>query len=259
MCGDIVSIDRDLMVLNAAPFKVRRGFVLSESLGEFAVAVPGVRQRAIHLTSGCSVMCIADAHIEGSHVSCSDDAKVLFRPELTPDMPWNVTHVFSGSYCGWSQACQWLNQSTVDFRVSKELYVDHSSQAMQAWQVNCQAPLFEAPILPNQKWTPDSKVGILADVKDKRILHLLIVTAQMNHLATISPPCVSWSKGGLGRGLSCEEGLSFIQAVELAFGMNVIALECVHEFLKHPHARLVEKVLRDLGFCRTWEQVVGLH
>ena len=259
MCGEVLSMQDEMVKLRLIPFKVCLGFDLSETAGEFNLWIPNLRTRSIRLAQGCVIMCISEASIKGNDIFCSMEAKLLYRPEIASDLPWHVSHLFSGSFCGWSQAVQWLSDSTVDFRVNKELFVDHSNAVMSAWQKNHQAPMLVGPIKAEQEWIAADKIGVLSNVRDQSILHL--VTAQGNHLATASPPCVSWSKGGKGRGLECEDGAAFLDAILLAFDMqvNVLVLECADEFLKHDHAKIVEKILRDLGYCRTWEQIVTLH
>ena len=115
------------------PFKEKLGFLTSVMRREFTLSIPSLHQRPVRVANGCLVMCIAEAVATGRNVKRRPDAILLHRPDKSHDLRWNVTRLFCGAYCGWSQACERLNSSTVDLRVSRETFVDKSQDVMREW------------------------------------------------------------------------------------------------------------------------------
>ena len=75
---------------------------------------------------------------------------------------------------------------------------------------------------------------LIADVRDASWYHVSLVAPPQ--VAVWSSPCVSWSKGGLARGLLSQDGLLFLDAASLVqvFGPPIDVGENVPGLLEHP-------------------------
>ena len=93
------------------------------------------------------------------------------------------------------------------------------------------------PCLRPEDLTPifmERSCVLIADVRDVRWYHVSLLAPPQ--IVVWSSPCVSWSKGGLARGLLAQEGLLFLDAASLAqvFEPAVDVGENVTGLLEHP-------------------------
>ena len=192
-------------------------------------------------------------------VCLQKDSYLVPRLELNGALAWNTTHLFSGAFGGWSQAFHWLERNERLILIDREIFVDNDEQMMEIWNQNNESPYVRLPLTKVKVWDAEKKLGVLGDIKNRSIM--LSIDARTNHIATVSPPCITWSTGGKGSGLSHEHGWAFIEAIIQCFFMqrDIICFECADAFKKHKHSELVEKLLTLLGFRCVWEQVCPYH
>lgn len=142
-------------------------------------------------------------HVDASHRPstgkvCVDQTVPLWNlPQYHKDMPWNVAHLFSRAYEGWLRAMSWLQDANQGLGFATDVSDDWNSQVMQMWTRNHHLDYIQCPIPVDL----DKKVytGVLADVSDRLLPRA--TSHSSNLLATCSPPCPSWSRGGKNIGV----------------------------------------------------------
>lgn len=100
---------------------------------------------------------------------------------------------------------------------------------------------------------------VLADVLEPEVWRAQLATK--NVIATTSPPCPPWSRGGAKSGLCSVHGRTFLHAV-LAIKRHqplAVVAECADLTPKHDHFHLVVHAFGLIGFCLAWSQVVPVH
>ena len=129
---------------------------------------------------------------------------------------------------------------------------------MDAWAQKHQTQVHILPLRKLKVWDANKRVGILGPVGDHIAWHLLF--PQVNLLFTASPPSIGCSLGGKKRGLQCEDGWAFVQAVMDAFYIQacILTLECANEFKRHPILESFS-IFLHFGFRRIGDQVVTYH
>ena len=260
--GDVEHIKMPVMTLSAYPYATGQGFIFDEETMTLDVIIQDLSQRAIPLPIGSRIICAGHAKIdfEQNRVDfCDDDTVLLHYPDVDPHLPWNCTHLFAGAFGGWSMAAHALQKIGIGLHFADELYVDSSEDVMKLWSFKHGKAFHLPPFRPLTKCALDQHTGLLADVSDFRIMHHFC--GQYNHAMTMSPPCISWSKGGLMKGLNCQEGWDFVNAIGLAAIAQpvIILLECADELRNHKHGCFVFHLLKTLGFRNVWDQVVESH
>ena len=189
----------------------------------------------------------------------SRDAIVLVVP--TWDIHDSITaiHLFSGSFCGWSQALDAIGKKDISQPVGQQYFIDSDPRTMQNWSHQFVQQVHYGPTQPAQCWCPSPHVGICTPVNDCSVCHH--IRARTNVVGTASPPCVTWSKAGRSQGLNSSAGFSFVDAAFLILVMqpNVQVFECADEIVNHPHFGLISHLLKLGGFRRIWQQVVEYH
>lgn len=123
-----------------------------------------------------------------------------------PQWPISAVHLFSGSFCGWSQALEAIGKFEQFQHVSQQIYVDSDPRTMQNWANQFVKPVHFGPTPPEHPWCPSSHVGICTPVNDCTLCHQ--VRVRTNLVGTASPPCVTWSKAGRAQGLNSAAGYS---------------------------------------------------
>ena len=258
--GDVASMGLNQFTIRPWSFQVGKGFQQTEPLSEITVKMISHVPFKRDFLQGETVVCMGKGWMQGETTVClQKEAYVVPRPELAKDLSWSVTHFFCGAFGGWSQAVRWLEKEEGVIAIDREIFLDNSEEVMNTWSRNHNLAFVRAPLTKVKVWSLDRKAGILADVQDRTLM--FAVDIRSNHLSTISPPCVTWSRGGKGSGLQNENGWVFIETILQNFRLqvNCMLMECADEFKSHPHACLVEKLLHLLGFRRVWEQISSFH
>ena len=260
--GVVENFDQHSITLDLLDFTPGHGFCTSSASSKSVVVhVHDVGHRSIHLHPGMEVVVCglplyppkdSDWHFQ-------DNAIVCPRPHLDSSSAFNYVHMFSGSYSGWSQAATWIAKANIGQTTGQQLSIDSDDTVIQLWSLKHNTRPFRSPVLPQFVWTPSDHVAVQSCVGDCSFLHLC--AHEMNVLATLSPPCVSWSRGGKGRGLNHEAGWAFVEAIEdcLIMQPNIITAECVDEIWSHSHFNFVLEVIQRMGYIKIFSQVVPHH
>ena len=257
--GRIVDIAEDGVKLIPNLFCPGIGFVeKNEVLWE--VFIPKLSSRSMRWESGDSLT------LFGKFESFTDDAIVFCEDVcLTPTPKWdwespvNAFHLFSGSFGGWSQACECLFENASWPPLGQQVCIDSDPVTMEQWSRQVGAPYHQGRTPSSHPWNPSSHIGVCTPVDDISFMHQ--VSFLLNSVGTASPPCVSWSKGGKSQGLNSDPGFAFVEAVIdiLALRPNLQIFECADEICQHHHFGLVSHILKLGGFKRVWQQVVQYH
>ena len=259
--GQVEDIMDDAIVLDLFPFKSGSGFIVDEKRIMKKIFIPGFRNRSFACAKRCHITCagVLLGSETAQDIHFRKDVILQHRPELQCDLPWDGLHLFCGAFDGWSRALNWLAKSNCNFSLRREVHVDSSPQVMDTWAFNHASDPIRAPVQPCLVWDVRRHIGVVGPVSDMSVLH--VVESQSNLMATVSPPCVSWSRGGKARGLACDEGWASVEALQLAFiaQANVITLECADELASHKHAPLLDRLLMAMGYVLIWKQVVPLQ
>ena len=257
--GRIVDIAEDGVKLIPYLFCPGIGFVeKNEVLWE--VFIPKLSSRSMRWESGDLLT------LFGKFESFTDDAIVFCEDVcLTPTPKWdwespvNAFHLFSGSFGGWSQACECLFENASWPPLGQQVCIDSDPVTMDQWSRQVGAPYHQGRTPSSHPWNPSSHIGVCTPVDDISFMHQ--VSFLLNSVGTASPPCVSWSKGGKSQGLNSDPGFAFVEAVIdiLALRPNLQIFECADEICQHHHFGLVSHILKLGGFKRVWQQVVQYH
>ena len=261
LTGAVTQIVDTKVQATLLPFKAYRGFVEKDYSATYEIYLPDLPQRSTGIQKGCLITCIGEGTFCHSNreIFFNEGANILFRPDFSEDFGWDALRLFSGAFCGWSQALNWLQKTPLGIKVSSEIFVDNDQDIMDTWAEKHKTCVYTLPFKKVPIWNVARNVALLGNVNNRTALHM--VKSQVNLLLSASPPCISWSMGGKRRGLSCKDGWAFIDAVLNAFYVQacILTFECADEFVKHPHAKLIFDFLAFLGFKRIWDQVVTYH
>ncbi|CAK8997646.1 unnamed protein product, partial [Durusdinium trenchii] len=251
VAGGVISYGDDWVDLMAMWFVPGSGFVPPKNDMPTRVRIHDILHRNLHLCPGAQIVCIGDKEL-GSHEHelFLHDAKICFRPDFDPALPWDCLHNFCGGFSGWSQALRWLDHSR-EICLGQEIFVDWDPQIMKIWSIKHGLPHRLLPLPSREAWCPAKLVGLCGCVSDPSIIE--VCRSQVNLLTTISPPCQSWSKGGRGQGLNDTNGQAFLDALVQAFSLQVIAIvaECADDTAVHPHFRYENREVKTNEIIRS--------
>lgn len=239
-----------------------KGFVRSADVPEkIWLHIPNLEARSISVAAGVQLVCFGHLH-ENSKAPVFQFTKqctVHFRPDMDASFAWDCTHMFSGSFCGWHQAVDWIPNAGVGFLPGRQLFIDNDAITMKVCATQNEMRIVKCPLDACAPWDPANKLGILGDVADSTIP--FVHRSQLNLLCTLSPPCQTRSRGGRAGGLSEANGMSFIDALKQAFILQPILAftECAAEIRNHAHFPIVQSLAVALGFKTLWTQVMPFH
>ena len=261
MCvGDVVSVDIDVLKLEGLEFRPHTGFHEVPTETFIQIFAPNFLEERFSLHTGCRVICAGKGVFNetSNQIKMQQDAYVIHFPEFEKDMAWDFTHLFAGAFAGWEQAAGFLQTSRCGFALGRQIAIDHDENVMQTWAYRKNRSFHRAP-LKMKVWEVAADIGILADVSDLSFMRA--VSAQVNSAFTMSPPCVSWSRGGKGQGLFCQNGWAFLEGLRSAIFCQAcwILAECADELKKHPHFSHIQKLAELAGYTLVWDQVMPFH
>ena len=206
-------------------------------------------------------MCVGPLHPESKIpiFKFNEQCSLHFRPEFDATFAWDCTHMFSGSFCGWHQAVEWIPNAGIGFLPGRQIFIDNDDVTMGVCATQNQMKVVKCPLDPLAPWSPTSKLGVIGDIADQTIPH--VHRSQLNLLCTLSPPCQTWSRGGKAGGLSETNGWSFIEGLKQIFVLQPILAfaECADEIRKHCHFPIVQHVASVFGYKTLWTQVMPFH
>ena len=258
--GEVQNMGLNQFTLRPWVFTPGEGFKPPRNDNELTVVMMSHLPFRSDVSTKSVIVCVGNGAIKSSDtIHFFKDSYILPRPEFEPSLAWDVTHLFCGAYGGWTMAANWLAKNEKCFTIDKEIFVDCDEMVMETWSKNHGAGFYRLPLTKVHVWNNQKKLALHGEVSDTAMLYA--VSSLANHLATVSPPCVSWSRGGKAQGLHTEQGWAFVESITMCVRMQVVALclECADEFKTHPHAALVEKLLILAGYRRVWDQVCQLH
>ena len=259
VAGNVTSFGDEWIVLQALWFVPKAGFQGDKDTLNVRIAFQGLSDKCLHVCPGIQVVCIGDCSsmLDGNTLTLRN-ARVCFRPEHEPTLPVDVMHLFCGAYGGWSQAVRWLDK-TQRLCLGQEMFIDRDPQVMTVWNAKHCAEFRRLPLDANQAWSHAKNVGLCGNIADPSIIDAC--RSQANLVVTMSPPCQSWSKGGLRAGIEDSNGQAFLDALVLAFSVQTtsIAAECADDIVTHPHFKIVKALASALGYELVWDQVTPYH
>ena len=187
-------------------------------------------------------------------VVLTDESSLWTIPDYDTAFPVSFLHMFCGGFNGWERGTKWFEFEKL-FTIQQEVSIDHNEQALKLWQLRTKGELC------------CGKIGINHDCKQK---HLGIVAAcNQNHwmntfrfgingFFTCSPPCPSWSRGGRGQGLECENGVAFAACIQKIRALRPIAAfcECADKLIAHPHYKILRASFQAAGYKMLWTGVI---
>ena len=257
--GEVRDVSGSSLWVRPRSFSPGKGFGFSGE-GTWEIVVPDLSSRDWHFQQGDVVTFFGGlVQTYPNRFDMTKDTIIANVPVWEPRSPISAIHMFSGSFCGWSQALEAICRFEPFHDVAQQFYVDSDPRTMQNWANQFEKPVHFGSTAPEHPWCPSSHVGLCAPVNDCSLCHQIRVRS--NLVGTASPPCVTWSKGGKAQGLNSSAGYSFIEAVVLTVILqpNLQVYECADEIVKHPHFGLVSHLLKLCGFRRIWQQVVEYH
>ena len=223
-----------------------------------SIRVPGLNNCYPLVCSGEKILLagiLKSISEDGTTIELQKGATIVHYPELH----WNVLHLFSGGYSGWSQAAEWLETADVGFIADRQLFLDWDPTVVKTCALNHSALVVKAPLEPNPDFVTAKKIIVEGSISDFTTLHA--VRMPFNLVETLSPPCVSWSKGGTGGGLDSSHGFALLESIEMIFATQPVAaiFECADEIKSHHHFHVFGALLTQLGYKLAWEQILPYH
>ena len=259
VAGNVTSYGDDWVDLMAMWFVPGTGFLPPREERITRVHIHDILHKNLHLCQGVQIMCIGEKK-PGSddHDVTLTDANICFRPEFDPALPWDCFHMFCGGFCGWSQALRWMDRAQ-EIYLGQEIFLDADPQIMSIWSVKHGTQYRTLPLAGNEAWCPAKQVGLCGCISEPCVADAC--RTQANLIATMSPPCQSWSKGGRGCGLNDLNGKAFLDALIQAFSLQTIAIaaECADDIAVHPHFKVIKALAKAMGFRLAWDQITPYH
>lgn len=260
LAGRVLEVLYEMIKIKPLRFEPWKGFVPQDS-SSLQVVIPDLRKRSIRLNIDGEIMLFGKLEQSESPLvlTFTRDVLVMHRPKHVVDMPFNMLHLFSGSYCGWSRASEWLSSHVSQLSSGSQTFIDADPMVLGIWSQQHNQEFYRGKTDVCARWDPSVMVGICTAVDDPTIL--LRCLWPTNAVTTASPPCVSWSRGGKHQGLDCAAGFAAFETVQLVELQQPLLLfmECADEIIVHPHFKLLQAALKILGYALLWQQVVPLH
>eukprot|EP00438_Fugacium_kawagutii_P015954 Skav228854 [mRNA] locus=scaffold1718:130032:132638:+ [translate_table: standard] len=176
--------------------------------------------------------------------------------KFQPNSPLMAVHLFSGAFSGWERALNFLiheGKLSVDLTIS----IDSDDDVMRVWSKNKSARIFYNRIPVDQIFDEDI-LGVMRPIQDSSWLNLMRKSG--NWVLTMSPPCPSWSPGGVSKGLRCEEGFSFVEAINTVKKARplVVSCECSDSTPTHRDFHFLRACFHRIGYKAVWSTVLDL-
>ena len=260
--GTILECGENSVKLTLLDFVPCHGFQeCSKCPKVITVHIKDLHRRSLHLSLGCEIVCCGSpiSPCSNDHWFFGDDTIVLPRPTLDEDLSFHFVHFFSGAFAGWEQGVKWCSDANFGFALGQQLSIDQDEITMAVWKEKHGSSPLIGPVVPQFCWNPSAFIGVQTSVADKTVLHLCANCS--NIVATLSPPCPTWSRAGKGQGLSHSGGIAFLEALEtcLVLQPNMLLMECVDDILHHADFPIITEYLKCAGFSRVYSDCVSHH
>ena len=251
----------DLPQIGVTPFRFHHacGFQPADAVQPLVVSFPEVTPCLATMCPGDTITCHGLAKLFDAKIHFMNDVIICRWPQMVAEMPWNAIHLFSGGYMGWSRALSWLGKKKPECMCSQQVFVDADPMVMNIWNETFSQEHILGPIDSHASWKASPFLGVCTPVADETVARMAMFHS--NLLTTLSPPCISWSKGGKSLGLNSEAGFSFVEAIHLISIVQpiLVCAECSDETPNHPHFVLIKALFGFLGYKLVWEQIVSTH
>ncbi|CAK9002371.1 RNase H domain-containing protein [Durusdinium trenchii] len=261
MIGRVLEVMDETIKLHCMSFTPWKGFAPQPDPEQTLVVIPRLRHRSFCVSVGRDIIIFGELNeaTVTPALTFQEDVLLIHRSAFEEKLPLNALHMFSGSYCGWSRALAWIGQEFEDLSTGSQTFVDADPFVMSAWAKQHQQACYHGPTSCEAKWDPSEKIGICSLVSDVTILRRCQWCS--NAFMTLSPPCVSWSRGGKMGGLDCSSGFAAFESVQLIELQQpvLVFFECADEMATHPHFVLLQTALKLIGYVPIWQQIVPLH
>ena len=257
--GEIETVCLPMFSVIPFRFSPGNGFHRCDEVAVLDVSFPEVTPCLRTMCPGDIITCMGRAKVYDAKIDFGDDTIICRWPQLQSALPWNAIHLFSGGFLGWSRALGWLAKREPSCVCSQQIYIDADPCVMECWSHAFGKPFMQSPIMRDTPRQASQHVGVCTEVADRTIARLALF--HNNVIETLSPPCISWSRGGKSLGINSKAGFAFIEAI---FSISVtqpviVCAECADETTKHPHFPLIQALFKLLGYKLVWQQVVPTH
>lgn len=170
----------------------------------------------------------------------------------------NHLEVFAGGFGGWKAAASWMtlkgffNSRTIaiecDQKLAKIYALSHSAVCVKS---------IEGLTFSTFQYANQDAI-IVADIMDDGLLPLIAYWKP--EVMSISSPCQPFSGASSTQGFLTEKGFLLIRALICAkfWRPQVLLLEQVHNFAKHPHKKTFDRILLWAGFQYCFQKMVNL-
>ena len=259
LSGVVYKSEIDRFSLSPMTFHPWQGFVIEEDCNLcIQIYLEQLSARQPKICNGDAITIYGKAWWKEVAYVFEKDSIVTHRAALVPSLPFHALHLFSGGFMGWSRAFEALSRTALDVSIGDQIFVDHDPKVMECCAKTHGLTVHEGPSTPRQSPFMQ-KIGICTGVEDKSLCHH--VSCLDNLICTISPPCISWSRGGKGLGLNCPAGFAFQEAIEIISITQPIAVfgECADLTPSHPHFHMLDASFKVLGYKCIWHQIVSMH
>ena len=195
---------------------------------------------------------VADFHFnqQSTWIPCDRVGSTL--PQL------NHLEVFAGGFGGWKAAASWMraqgffNSCTLaiecDQQLAKIYALSHSAVCVKS---------IEGLAYHTFQYANQDAI-IVADILHNGLLPLIAYWKP--EIMSISSPCQPFSGASTTKGILTEKGFLLIRALICAkfWRPNVLFLEQVHNFAKHPHKKVFDRILFWAGYQYCFQKVINL-
>ena len=165
-----------------------------------------------------------------------------------------AAEIFSGAFCGWSQAAWMVHKAGYPLHV--RWLLDHDASVYDSARMVHARPLARVTNSEELRCQLQGFGDIFVPgcVRDP-FWHRLLACPHLGLVAT-SPPCPPWSTASRGPGLDALDGqllLHVLAAIE-PFQVPCLCLEQVAGFNQHPHYSRIQNAWEEAGYKMVWSR-----
>eukprot|EP00438_Fugacium_kawagutii_P031982 Skav207043 [mRNA] locus=scaffold975:331372:335483:- [translate_table: standard] len=243
----VTDVKADLVFGHIAKLHAHDGLKVLDPVEDFLLQVPMTH----HLSVGDWIG-LQGADFQRDRLILGPDDFLWTVSKGLLEEPWTCVHLFAGAFDGWSRAFTWL-ESQNTFVVENTIELDCDPQVARCWDLRGYEVVNSKVRISDQ--LPGPKVGFHGPVSDLSWLNW--IRKSNNIWLTMSPPCPSWSNGGLQSGLNCANGIAFLEAISVAKRLRplIISCECSDTIINHPHFAALRFSLSQAGYKTVWSSV----
>ena len=183
----------------------------------------------------------------------------MIAPKPDFDGVFRVCEMFAGSFAGWKQALNFMQQ-TCPISV-QTVALEHDPEIAAGYALSHEANFVAAPSKLSPFTFVHSSVDwvVCTDVGNQIVLDA--IAHWQPQIMTMSPPCQPWSQVGTEQGLFRSDGLLLADTLLKTRFLRVpmLLLEEVVGFPKHPHFQAIQDILHWIGYRCVWNKVMNLH